>query len=336
MDPRRFYVITTRKGEHGPYTQEELRAVLDQGLIERQHQLRTSVGTMLGTVASQLPSASQPRARSGMDSGQRRARRFNKLSLLVVIITLLLAGAIAASLRPGSALTIAAPAAPAAPLDAPRQDAGANLDHAAPSAATLSPSTPSAPTVTPTAAPPALPAPAAFVAAPSGSLHRDLLVWDGGELGGGWRAPGPPTLVPARDAHEQRHGNAVVHGHGEGSNFANFGWNWIGWFPADGGTDLSAMHTLIFAIGMVGEPAVESVRIALVSSSSKATSNEIDLVALASNVLDGAWHELAVPLQDMVDGSGFIPSKAWAFKVLTWSQGTRTTDIYLDEIGFAR
>jgi len=322
MDPRLFYVITTTSGEHGPYTLEELNEALDQGLIEREHQVRTSLGTMLGTVASQLPSASQPRARSGMDSGQRRARQFNTFSLLVVVITLLLAGAIAVSLRPDTAPTRAMPVARPVALQA----AVAALPERAAS---------SAPTVLPAAAPP-LPPPSAFVAAPGGNLHRDLMVWDGAALGGGWRAPGPPTLVPVRDANEQRHGHAVVHCHGEGSNFANFGWNWSGWPPADGGTDLTAMRTLIFAIRIVGVPAADSVRVALDGSSSKVSSNEVDLVPLVPGLRDGAWHEVAIPLASLLEGSAFNARKAWELRILTWSHGTRTTDIYLDEVGFAR
>jgi hypothetical protein len=332
MDPRRFYVITT-EGELGPYTQEELRSALSQGVIAPQHQVRTSLGTMLGTVASQLPSASQPRALPGMDSGQRRARQFNKFSLLVVVITLLLAGAMAFSLRPGAAAPVAAPAAQ---LDAPRPAA---LAPAAPAAAGPAPGASSSPTVQPVAAaPPPLPVPAAFVAPTARGLHRDVLVWDGAELGGGWRAPGPPSLVPFRDAGERRHGHAVVHCHGEGSNFANFGWNWIGWFPADGGTDLTAMRSMIFAIKIVGDPVAESVRVALNSSSGKASSNEIDIVRLVPTVRvrDGAWHEVEVPMASLLEGSAFNARKAWEFKILTWSKGRRTVDIYLDEIGFTR
>jgi hypothetical protein len=324
MDPRRYYVINTATGEHGPYTLEELREALDQGMIERQHLVRTSLGTMLGTVASQLPSASQPRARTGMDSGQRRARQFNKFSLLVVVITLLLAGVMAVSLRPGAAVTVAVPAAQA------------DVHRPVVPGIPAQPPSLSAPVVQPTAAPPPLPPPSAFVAAPARSMHRDLMVWDGAELGGGWRAPGPPTLVPARDANERRHGHAVVHCHGEGSNFANFGWNWIGWFPADGGTDLSGMSTMIFAIRIVGDPVADSVRVALISSSSKASSTEVDIVKLVPTVRDGAWHEVVVPFASLTEGSTFNVRKAWEFKVLTWSKGTRTADVYLDEIGFAR
>jgi hypothetical protein len=333
MDPRRYYVITT-DGEAGPFTQEELRDALDQGVIGPRQQVRTSLGTMLGTVASQLPSASQARP-SGMDSGQRRVRQFNKFSLLVVFITLLLAALIAVSLRPAAA---AAPSAPT--VGGVHQDNLPAAEHAAPPAppvaATPSGPVASAPAVQPAPAPPALPPPAAFVPAPARSLHRDLVVWDGAELGGGWRAPGPPTLVPTRDANERRHGHAVVHCHGEGSNFANFGWNWIGWVPADGGTDVAAMGSLVFAIRVVGEPAVESLRVALHASTSKAAGNEVDVVRLSPNVRDGAWHEVTVPMASLVEGTAFNAHKAWEIEILTWSHGQHAVDIYLDEIGFAR
>jgi hypothetical protein len=186
------------------------------------------------------------------------------------------------------------------------------------------------------APPPALPPPSAFVAASARSLHRDLMVWDGAERGGGWRAPGPPSLVPVRDANERRHGHAVVHCHGQGSDFAKFGWNWLAWIPADGGTDLTGMRTMIFAIRMVGDPVADSVHVALGCSSSKISSKEVDVVRLVPTVRDGTWHEVAVPLASLIDGSAFNAKKAWEITILTRSKVSSTVDIYLDEIGFAR
>ncbi len=347
MEPRRFYVIAATPGEHGPFTLDEMREALAQGVIEGHFQVRTGLGTMLGTVASQLAHAAptlsadaEARRRghargspSGMDSGQRRARQFNRFSLLVVVIILLLAGAMAMALRPGAPVTLPAPPV-SGPGPAPAPVAAPPVPHGPAAPRVL------APVVEATASPPPLPPPTAFVPAPAPvrSLHRDLLVWDGGELGGGWRAPGPPTLVPLRDtspANARRVGHAVVRCHTEASNFANFGWNWLGWFPADAGSDLTGMGSLIFAIRIVGEPA-ESVRVALNSSSNKSSSNEVDLVRLVPTVRDGAWHEVVVPLASLTAASHFDARKAWEIKILTWSTGTRTLDIYLDEIGFAR
>jgi hypothetical protein len=331
MDPRRFYVITTT-GEAGPFTHEELREALNQGVIDRQHQVRTGQGTMLGTVSSQLSSVSQRRTRTGIDSGQRRDRQFHRFSLLVLAITLLVAGAIALSLRSGTAVTIAMPMAQ---VDSPRPAALGSPEQATPRSAV---SAPSAQTVLPAEAPtpPTLPPPTVSMAAQAHSLHRDLMVWDGAERGGGWRVPGPPNLVPFRDADERHHGHAVVHCHGDGGNVVTFGWNWIGWFPADGGTDLTGMRTLIFAIRIVSDPVVDSVRVALSSSTKKASSNMVDILQLAPTVRNGAWHDVDVLLTSLIDGSAFDAHKAWDIKILTSFHGARTVDIYLDEIGFAR
>ena len=107
-------------------------------------------------------------------------------------------------------------------------------------------------------------------------------------------------------------------------------------FPADGGNDVSAMGSLVFAIRVVGEPAVESLCVALHASTNKVASNEVDLVRVASGVRDGAWHEVVVPMASLLEGSAFNARKAWEIEILTWSKGTHAVDIYLDEIGFVR
>jgi photosystem II stability/assembly factor-like uncharacterized protein len=168
---------------------------------------------------------------------------------------------------------------------------------------------------------------------------RDLMVWNGDEVakGGGWNWPkDPPTVVPTITNTIVRQGKAALHLHGEGSNGASFGWNWLAWFPGDGGTDLTGMKTLLLSIRVDGAAKPESLRIALNCSSTKKASKEIDLIPRYPGITDGAWHEVAIPLDDMTVGSEFDPKKAWEINVLTGAKVPLNEDIYLDEIGFAR
>jgi photosystem II stability/assembly factor-like uncharacterized protein len=168
---------------------------------------------------------------------------------------------------------------------------------------------------------------------------RDLMVWNGDEVakGAGWNWPKDgPTLAPAITNTVVRQGKAALHLHGEGSNGASFGWNWLSWYPGDGGTDLSGMKTLLLAIRVEGMAKPESLRIALNCSSSKKGTKEIDLVPRMPTVTDGAWHEVAIPLDEMAAGTEFDVKKAWEIDILTSAKIPLNTDIYLDEIGFAR
>ncbi len=167
---------------------------------------------------------------------------------------------------------------------------------------------------------------------------RDLMVWNGDEFakGAGWMDPkNGPTLQPAITNTVVRQGKAALRLHGEAATSASFGWNWFGWNPADGGSDVSSMKTLLFAIRVDGEVKPTALRLSLNCSTGKKPSKTVDLIARYPGLCDATWKEVAIPLEDFTTGSEFDPKKAWEIDLVVSAKSPLNNDIYLDEIGFS-
>ncbi len=168
---------------------------------------------------------------------------------------------------------------------------------------------------------------------------RDTMVWNGDEFakGAGWNDPkGGATLLPAITNTIVRQGKAALRLHGEGVASASFGWNWFGWNPADGGTDISSMKTLLLSIRVDGEVKPSALRLSLNCSTGKKASKTVDLIARFPGLCDATWKEVAVPLDEFTTGSDFDPKKAWEIDLVVSAKTPLNNDIYLDEIGFSR
>ncbi len=168
---------------------------------------------------------------------------------------------------------------------------------------------------------------------------RDLMVWNGDEFakGAGWMDPkGGPTLLPAITNTVVRQGKAALRLHGEAATSASFGWNWFGWNPADGGTDITSMKTLLFAIRIDGEVKPTALRLSLNCSTGKKPSKQVELIARFPGLCDATWKEVAIPLEELTTGSDFDPKKAWEIDLVISAKSALNNDIYLDEIGFSR
>lgn len=91
MDVRRFYVISPR-GEQGPFSVEELNEELAAGRVMAQQQVRTGMGTMIGTVREVLiaPEALWNTAEtgSGLTAVAMAQKRTRLVSLVVLGLTL--------------------------------------------------------------------------------------------------------------------------------------------------------------------------------------------------------------------------------------------------------
>jgi hypothetical protein len=104
MDIRRFYVVSPR-GERGPFSVEELTEELKAGSITAQQQVRTGMGTMIGTVREVLaapdlvwnPMDTTTAGLSAVVVAQRRNRTF---SLVILAMTLVPATAVYLFLSP--------------------------------------------------------------------------------------------------------------------------------------------------------------------------------------------------------------------------------------------
>jgi hypothetical protein len=91
MDVRRYYVVT-RVGELGPFRLDELQEALDQGKIVGSAQVRTGLGTMLGTVADVLvtPETTWDARESGSGSSSAVSSRRPAQGRLVLVTLVLL------------------------------------------------------------------------------------------------------------------------------------------------------------------------------------------------------------------------------------------------------
>jgi hypothetical protein len=167
---------------------------------------------------------------------------------------------------------------------------------------------------------------------------RDLLVWNGDDkaTGASWSWPkDAPTLPLTPQGEQVRAGKAALRFHAENAAGAGSGWNWAAWFPADGGTDISGMQKLVFALKVSGTMLPTMLKVRLACSTNKATTKDIDIAPYCQRWNDGKWHDVVIPLSAMGDAGGFDSKKVWELG-LALEGAPINADIYIDEIGFSK
>ncbi|HEY2406226.1 MAG TPA: hypothetical protein VGI10_09495 [Polyangiaceae bacterium] len=175
------------------------------------------------------------------------------------------------------------------------------------------------------------------------------LVWDGEGIGGtskGWSScdkdKGPCKAVLEVAPGKGHLTGSALRFVGEGAGFLGGGWNWFGWWPADGGTDVSTFKHLSFwmkieAASPKEAPDPGSLVVSLTSSKNNGKNTADELVAkFDTKLYDGQWHEIELPMSLMKSGKGseFDPQSAWQFNIGAWSADPRKFTIYIDDIGF--
>lgn len=178
------------------------------------------------------------------------------------------------------------------------------------------------------------------------STENRHVFWDGegaGSTAKGWadcdKKPGcKGTLAPAPG--KGKDGTTGLHFHGEGDGWIGVGWNFIGWWPEDGGTDISGHKKLTFAIKVEAEseelaPDLGALLVSLRCSKGKKDSATVSLKNYAPELLDGQWHVLEIPLGEFTKEE-FDPTTVWEMNVSTWSNNPKKFDVYLDEIAVER
>jgi len=170
------------------------------------------------------------------------------------------------------------------------------------------------------------------------AVEGKLTVWDGetAKRGAGWVGPqaGTNTIVArGPDAHS---GKKSVMLRGKGKEWIGGGWNWFGWYPDNAGTDITPYKNFSFWMKAVVEgDTTGAVNVGLNCSSTKKQSSQVDVAAYEPNALDGAWHEIIIPLADLYDDkSEFDPTTAWQIDINTWSGAERSIQVLIDDIGF--
>jgi hypothetical protein len=171
--------------------------------------------------------------------------------------------------------------------------------------------------------------------------------WDGegaGESAKGWsdcdkKEDGcKGTLVPEPKVGKEE--STGLHFHGEGPGWIGLGWNFIGWWPEDGGVDVSGYSKLTFSIKVDAEseevaPDLGALNVSLRCSKGKKDSAAVSIKAYAPELLDGEWHDVAIPLGEFTKEE-FDPGTVWEMNLSTWSASPKKFDIYVDNIAVER
>jgi len=178
----------------------------------------------------------------------------------------------------------------------------------------------------------------------SGAAER-MIVWDGDKFahGGGWVAPqeGFNSLKPQNE--EVHEGNVALELRCDvPGGWMGGGWNWHGWYPEGSGTDIRAYRNLSFWVKIEGEikrgfnVALNCSTHAKAGGGTAAVPASDYVVPADADLTDGQWHEVVIPLVDLLAKPGikFDASKAWGINFDTWAPGPGRCSIYIDQIGF--
>lgn len=171
---------------------------------------------------------------------------------------------------------------------------------------------------------------------------QPLTVWDGDTIGKdakGWQECSKKPNCRVSLAAEQaagKTGNGLKF-HGEGVDWMGFGWNWFGYWPADGGTDISAAKVLRFNIKVQSQAwDPKALTLGLRCSAGKKESEFVTIAEFVQDLGNGQWHEVTIPLDRFMSGkgAGFDKKTAWELAVGTWSEAPQNLDVYLDDVAF--
>lgn len=124
----------------------------------------------------------------------------------------------------------------------------------------------------------------------------------------------------------------------EGKAVASGGWNWHGWWPDDSGEDITAYTHLVFWVKVEKGKKLDRLMAGLGSSQPRERSPMVDIARYSPEALDGQWHEVAIPVADLiVEGSKFNPKKAWEIDFETRGDASQVPySIYFDDIALEK
>jgi len=175
-----------------------------------------------------------------------------------------------------------------------------------------------------------------------------VVVWDGDEHGGTakeWAncnmkgaCESTVKVVPASGTK----GSNGLEWHTKGKDWKGFGWNWFGFWPEDAGTDTTKYQNLTFWIRVRPDdaktaPDLKDLKVGLGSSNKVNVESEtVPLSAYVDSLGDGEWHEVVVPIADLLKGKGknFDVTKAWEFRLGEYSMSEHAFTVSVDNIGF--
>ena len=173
------------------------------------------------------------------------------------------------------------------------------------------------------------------------SSDSKIIIWNGESNASGfpWLSPPAPLNYWKAQTEEAKSGTTAMELRAECSGWVGGGWNWHGWYPSNAGTDVSAYANLVFWAKLEGEhPNSLNVKLNCSSNGGKQTLglSVFDYMHGEEDLFDGEWHEIVVPMADLLgDGkTGFDTRKAWEFGIDSWAPHSRAFSLYIDDVGF--
>jgi len=169
-----------------------------------------------------------------------------------------------------------------------------------------------------------------------------VTVWDGdaaGKNAKGWQECNQKPECKVTLAAEPNAGKtgSGLKFHAEGKDWMGFGWNWFGYWPADGGTDISAAKVMTFNIKVQSQAwDPKALTVGLRCSAGKKESDVVKIAEFVQDLGNGQWHEVTIPLDRFTSGKGaaFDKKTAWELAIGTWSEAPQNLDVYLDDVAF--
>jgi hypothetical protein len=198
----------------------------------------------------------------------------------------------------------------------------------------------------------ATPATSSGGASPSGPAAGRLVIWDGDKAGGGqsWgdcaKKDQKCKSALTKTAGIGANGTAGLKWHVEGPDWKGGGWNWMGWWPQDSGTNIAGYTNLTFQIkvdaksaDLAPDPDAVGIFMRCGNSKIKACNTATATVhKYVADFADGQWHKAVIPIEDLVQGDGaqFDKATAWEFDFTEWSGPPRDFNVYVDDIAFEK
>jgi hypothetical protein len=175
-----------------------------------------------------------------------------------------------------------------------------------------------------------------------------LAVWDGDQNagGGGWAAPKADAITVAvtddggRKMQDKQLKALKFTTAVDAQTWTGFGWNWHGWWPEDVCDDVSGCKNLVLSMKIVYKAGKDpgALQVWLVSNpnpdkNAQHVTEKINPVDFCPNLVDGAWHEVVVPMSKLVN-KDFVPAKAWEIDMGSWADHPQDFQVFIDYIGF--
>jgi hypothetical protein len=145
----------------------------------------------------------------------------------------------------------------------------------------------------------------------SAAKAKRMVVWDGvaEATGAGWVNPTTSSINP-QSAVQQGGKPAIEFKFKDDAHWIGAGWNWVSFKTGAFGTDVGAMKRFTFWIrskGKTGDLQINLLCNGPVLDTPEHHTEKVHVLKYCPKLLDGRWHEVAVPLADLTRPQGFDP-----------------------------